>query len=122
MSPEELRTAIDEQKTAPASGVNTGVHPQELFSWQAPIRPYKKKSQGVLRFYIAIAFLLTLLVYFLGDYILILPIWSTLFVVYVFTVTPPLIVTYRITKFGLDIAGRMYRWESLSHYYLLRRF
>lgn len=118
MSPEELRSTIEEQKTTR----DVEKHPQELFSWQAPIRPYKRKTAGVLRFYLAVAVLLTLLVYFFGDLILVLPIWSTVFVVYVLTVTAPSMVTYRITKFGIEIAGITYHWDDLSSYYITRRF
>lgn len=118
LSPEELRNSIEEQK----SQKDTQPHPQELFSWSAPIRPYKKKSEGILRFYLAIAFLLTLLVFFFGDRILVLPIWSTIFVVYVLTVTPPPVITHRITKFGIDIAGITYRWDKLSHFYFVKRY
>lgn len=118
VSPEELRTTIEEQKSQKVDQT----HPQELYSWAAPIRPYKKKSEGILRFYLAIAFLLTLLVFFFGDRILVLPIWSTIFVVYVLTITPPPVITHRITKFGIDIAGITYRWDKLSHFYFVRRY
>jgi len=118
VSPEELRTTIEQQKAS----VGEQPHPQEVFSWIAPVRPYKKQSAGVLRFYLAVTLLLTLLVFFFGDRILILPIWSTLFVIYVLTVTPPLVAENRITKFGIDIAGKTYRWENLSHFYFVKRF
>lgn len=116
MSPEELRNTIEEQKD------NLDNHPQEIFSWKAPLRAYKKKSSGVLRFYVALALLLTLLVFFFGDRILILPIWSTLFLIYILTITPPPIIENRITKFGIDTSGRTYRWEHLSHFFFVKRF
>ena len=118
MSPEELRTSLEQQKIPPQEDR----HPQELISWVAPMRPYKRKSTGILRFYLAVTLLLSLLVFFFGDKILILPIWSTLFVIYILTVTPPASVENRITKFGIDIDGRTYRWETLSHFYFTKRF
>ncbi len=118
VSPEELRNSIEQQKTPSREQP----HPQEIFSWVAPMRPYKKQSTGILRFYLAVTLLMTLLVFFFGDRILILPIWSTLFVIYILTVTPPPVAENRITKFGIDIAGRMYRWEDLSHFYFVKRF
>jgi hypothetical protein len=118
VSPEELRSSIEQQNKPKEENP----HPQELFSWNAPLRPYRKKSKGILRFYVAVAILITLLVYFVSDPILILPIWSTLFVVYILTVTPPAIIEYRITKFGLEIAGTTYPWNILSSYYFIRRF
>ncbi|MBP9816165.1 hypothetical protein KBD09_02935 [Candidatus Woesebacteria bacterium] len=118
VSPEELRTTIEQQKNP----TGDEPHPQEIFSWVAPVRPYKKQTAGILRFYLAVTLLMTLLVFFFGDRILILPIWSTLFVIYILTVTPPPVAENRITKFGIDIAGRTYRWEDLSHFYFVKRF
>ncbi len=117
MSPEELHDTIQEQKEDTAAR-----HPQEIFSWKAPLRAYKRKSTGVLRFYLALTLLLTMLVFFFGDRILVLPIWAMLFLIYILTITPPPIVENRITKFGIETSSRMYRWESLSYFYFVKRF
>ena len=117
VSPEELRSKLEEEKKE-----NQELHPQEIFSWDAPLRAYRKKSAGVLRFYLALALLLTLLVFFFGDRILILPIWSTLFLIYILTITPPPIIKNRITKFGIDTSGNTYRWEDLSHFFFVKRY
>ncbi len=100
----------------------THENPQVLFAWHAPLRAYKKKSAGVLRFYIALAILLSLVAFFFGELILILPIWATLFLVYVLTITPPGTIDNRITKFGIEAAGNTYRWETLSHFYFVKKF
>ncbi|MGB9883678.1 MAG: hypothetical protein ACPLRN_04185, partial [Microgenomates group bacterium] len=62
-------------------------NPQVVFSWKAPLRPYKKKSALILRFYIAIALLLSLIFFFFGDKILLIPVWAILFLFYVLTIT-----------------------------------
>lgn len=97
-------------------------NPQTVFSWKAPLRPYKKRSKLVLRFYLAVALLLSLIVFFFGDKILLIPIWAVLFLFYVLTITPPPEVENKITKFGLETAGITLRWESLSHFYFTSRF
>src|SRR5215213_1318498 len=80
-------------------------NPQVIFSWKAPLRPYIKRSPNVLRFYFAVTLLISLIVFFLGDRILLLPIWTVLFLFYVLTVTPPQQVEHKITKFGIEAAG-----------------
>ena len=95
---------------------------QVIFSWKAPLRPYKKRPGSVLRFYLAVAFLLSLIVYFFGDTILFIPIWSVLFLFYALTISPPPEIENKITRFGLETAGITFRWESLSHFYFTRRF
>lgn len=97
-------------------------NPQIIYSWKAPLRAYKKRSTGVLRFYVALALLLSLIVFFLGERILVLPIWAVMFLFYVLTITPPPTVENRITKFGIETAGNTYRFDALSHFYFIHRF
>lgn len=97
-------------------------NPQVLFSWTAPLRAYKKKSKGVLRFYLALALLLSLIVFFWGEKILVLPIWALLFLFYALTITKPPAVENSITKFGIETVGKTYRFENLSYFYFAKRF
>jgi len=97
-------------------------NPQIVFSWKAPLRPYKKRSKIILRFYLAVALLLSLIVFFFGDRILLIPIWAILFLFYVLTITPPPEVENKITRFGIESAGITLRWETLSHFYFSERF
>lgn len=97
-------------------------NPQIVYSWDAPVRAYKRKPAGVIRFYIAVALLLSLLVVFFKEYILVIPIWSVLFLAYVLTITPPHITRHDITKFGIRTNGKTYLWEELSHFYFIRKF
>ncbi len=97
-------------------------NPQTIFSWHAPLRAYKKKSKGVLRFYLALALLLSLIVFFWGEKILVLPIWALLFLFYTLTITKPPAVENGITKFGIETVGKTYRFENLSYFYFTKRF
>lgn len=97
-------------------------NPQVVFSWKAPLRPYKKRSSLILRFYIALTLILSLIFFFFGDKILLIPIWATLFLFYVLTITPPPEVENKITIFGIETAGITVRWEVLSYFYFTKRF
>ncbi|MDO9028554.1 MAG: hypothetical protein Q7U68_06825, partial [Candidatus Roizmanbacteria bacterium] len=88
-------------------------NPQVIFSWKAPLRPYKKRSAIILRFYLAVALLLSLIMFFFGDKILLIPIWALVFIFYVLTITAPPDVENKITTFGVDAAGVTLRWEVL---------
>lgn len=102
--------------------INTPSNPQMLFSWKAPLRPYKKRSRLIVRFFFALALLVSLIVFFFGDRILIVPILSLLFLFYVLTVTPPPDVEHTVTTFGIETGGVSLRWEFLSHFYFTRKF
>ncbi len=104
------------------SSSKLGKNPQIIYSWKAPLRAYKKRSAGVLRFYVALSLLLSLIVFFFGDKILVLPIWAVMFLFYVLTITPPPIVENRITKFGIETTGNTYRFDLLSHFYFIKRY
>lgn len=97
-------------------------NPQLIYSWKAPLRAYKKRPAGVLRFYIAVSLLLSLIVFFFGDKILVLPIWAVMFLFYVLTITPPPEVENKISRFGIETAGNTFRWDFLSHFYFVRKF
>jgi len=97
-------------------------NPQVIYLWKAPLRPYKKRSKLILRFYVALSLLLSLIIFFFGDKILLLPIWSILFLFYTLTITPPPEVENKITTFGIESAGVIASWENLSHFYFGRRF
>ncbi|MDH7475979.1 MAG: hypothetical protein QHH09_00715 [Microgenomates group bacterium] len=97
-------------------------NPQLIFSWRAPLRAYKKRGKNILRFYIAVAFLLSTIVFFFGDQLLIVPIITVFFLFYVLTITPPPEVENKITVFGIETAGIALRWEFLSHFYFTKKF
>lgn len=105
-----------------ATPLPENLNPQIVFFWKAPLRPYKKRAKNVLRFYVAIALLLSTIVFFFGDKILLVPIWALLFLFYTLTITPPPIVENKITKFGIETAGVTMRWEILSHFFFTQRF
>ncbi len=97
-------------------------HPQSVYSWRAPLRAYKRRGESVLRFYLALALLLGLIVFFFGDRILMIPILTLLFLFYALTITPPPEVENIITTFGIETAGISLRWEFLSHFYFTKKF
>lgn len=97
-------------------------NPQTIYGWKAPLRPYKKRSGMILRFFLAVALLLSAIFFFFGDKILLIPTWSLVFLFYVLTITPPPEVENKITAFGIEAAGVTMRWDTLSHFYFGKRF
>lgn len=97
-------------------------NPQVVYTWTAPLRAYKKKPAGVFRFYFAVAVLLSIISIFLREYLLTIPIWSTMFLIYALTITPPHDIINTITKFGLQTGSNTYRWEELSYFYFIKKF
>lgn len=101
---------------------NKNENPQLIYSWKAPLRAYKKRSGNILRFYLALSLLLSLIVFFFGDKVLLIPILTLLFLFYVLTITPPPEIENSVTTFGIETAGISLRWEFLSHFYFSKKF
>lgn len=97
-------------------------NPQIIYSWSAPLRPYKKRTAGVMRFYLALALLLSLIVFFFGEKLLVLPIAAITFLFYILTTSRPQTVSHKLTKFGVETTGLTFRWELLSHFYFTKKF
>lgn len=66
--------------------------------------------------------MLSAIMFFFGDKILLIPIWAVVFLFYILTITPPPEVENKITTFGIDAAGVILRWDALSHFYFGKRF
>jgi len=98
------------------------INPQLIFMWKAPLRAYKKRGGYILKFYIAVFLLLSFIVFFFGDKILIIPIITLFFLFYILTITPPPDVENKIIAFGIETAGITLRWEFLSHFYFKKKF
>jgi hypothetical protein len=97
-------------------------NPQVIYYWEAPLRPFVKRSRDVIRFYIALTLLVSLIVIFFGDKILLIPLWALVFIFYVFTVTPPTNIINKVTRFGIETVGTSLRWEILDHFFFTSRF
>lgn len=97
-------------------------NPQILFAWKSPLRPYMQRSPQIIRFYLAVTLLASLIIFFFGDRILLIPLWTLLFLFYVFTVTPPPEIEHKLTEFGVETSQIVYRWEDLDHFFFNKRF
>lgn len=64
---------------------------------------------------------MSVLIFLIGDKILIVPIWASLFIFYTLTVTEPPTVTHKITRFGIQTGEIIYPWEELSFFYYTKR-
>lgn len=113
------KNIVDMEKT---EAKHVQKNPQEIYTWKAPLRAYKQRGKNILRFYLALALVLSLIVFFFGDRILLIPIWALVFLFYVYTITPPPEVENRLMKFGVESSGVAMKWEDLSHFYFIKRF
>lgn len=89
-----------------------------LLSWMSPSRLFKKRDREYFTNIGAIVFLLTVILVFAREFVLIAAVLSIVFLIYVLSTVPPEEVSHRITNLGIESAGHFYRWEELADFWL----
>lgn len=86
-------------------------------SWNSPSRLFKKRDREYFTNIGAIVFLLTIILVFAREFLLIAAVLSIVFLIYVLSTVPPEEVLHKITSLGIDSAGHFYKWEELSDFW-----
>lgn len=89
-----------------------------LLEWEAPIRPFKKRSKEFFSTVLTLASLLIVISAFLKEWFLILVIIALVFLVFVLGKIPPESVSHKITTRGIITGGKEYLWEQLRRFWL----
>jgi len=84
-----------------------------LFSWKAPLRPFKRRDREFWTTVIAIIFLVGMILFFVKEWLLIAAMVALAFVYYVLSTVPPEEIEYRITNRGITFADKSYDWDYL---------
>lgn len=90
---------------------------QPLFKWMAPARPFLARDRQFFTTVIVIAVLISILLAFAREWMLIAVIAAMVFAYYVWSTVPPEEVEYAITSRGLRIHGQLYRWDELVQWW-----
>ncbi|MFZ5845394.1 MAG: hypothetical protein ACOY0S_02915 [Patescibacteria group bacterium] len=86
--------------------------------WSSPSRLFKKRDREYFTNIGAIVFLLTVILVFAREFLLIAAVLSIVFLIYVLSTVPPEEVKHRLTNLGIESAGHFYRWETLAEFWL----
>ncbi len=101
-----------------AAWVSDGKEEEVLLAWTSPSRLFKKRDREYFTNIGAIVFLLTIILVFAREFVLIAAVLSIVFLIYVLSTVPPEEVSHRITNLGIESAGHFYRWEELADFWL----
>jgi len=104
-----VKKTSDNDETMPKSDVQ--------LAWDAPVRPYKKRDKSFFQTIAAIFFLLTVILFFIREWLIIGVALAVVFVVYVLATVPPGIVTYKITDKGVWVGDLFFRYLHLTEYW-----
>ncbi len=101
-----------------AARVSDDKEEEVLLAWTSPSRLFKKRDREYFTNIGAIVFLLTIILVFAREFVLIAAVLSIVFLIYVLSTVPPEEVSHRITNLGIESAGHFYRWEELADFWL----
>jgi hypothetical protein len=93
-----------------------------LVEWDAPSRPYKKRDREYYTTIAIIVFLLSLILFFAGQFLFIAVLISLAFVSYVLAAVPPDHIHIAITNFGIHVAEQMYYWQELGRFWFSEKY
>lgn len=106
-----------------ASGVEparVAVQPEPektLVSWEAPVRHFKKRNREYFTTIAVIVVLVSVILLFAKEFLLIAVILSLAFVSYALASVPPGHVIHTITTKGIRTGERLYRFEVLGRFW-----
>lgn len=95
----------------------------ELFSWKAPVRPFKRRNKEFYTTVLAVALLVGIIGFVIEGILTIVVVLSLVFLIYVLSSIEPEEVEHKITSKGIIFAGgRTYLWRELVNFWFTERF
>lgn len=127
--PEEITAQVQSQiQTSPPAG-ETGEESslktekkETLLSWRSSSRPFKKRKREYYATLIIIVLLISGILFFFGQFALILAVWALSFMAISFSIVPPHDTDYKITTQGIVVGEHAYLWNELYDFYFKKQF
>lgn len=85
--------------------------------WKAPERAFQKKDKDFWITIIAILILVSVILFFVKEFFLILALISILFLYYVLSTVPPKDIKYKITNRAIYFGESDYKWEIFTRFW-----
>jgi hypothetical protein len=93
-----------------------------LLEWRASVRPFRARSRDFWTTVLAVVILLSIILVFLKEFLLIAVMIAFVFVFYIFSTVPPGEVEHRITTRGVITGGRSYNFDDLGLFYFTEKW
>jgi hypothetical protein len=99
--------------------MDTDTAPKEeiALSWSSPSRLFKRRDKEYFTNIGAIVFLLTVILIFAREFVLVGAVLSIVFLVYVLSTVAPEDVKHSISNLGIESAGHFYRYQELVEFW-----
>lgn len=88
-----------------------------LFEWEAFERPHKVWSKEFFSSVVVIAFLVSVIFYFIEGLMPVFVVWALVFMVWSMSKTEPRKTSNRLSSWGLKAPERTYRYEEMNNFW-----
>ncbi len=93
----------------------------DVFTWLAPSRPFKNRQRKYYTTIGVIVLLISLILFFAGQFLPVAVVLAVAFVSYVMSTIPPEIITNKITTYGLRLDDQLYYWDDLGTFWFEKK-
>lgn len=93
-----------------------------ILEWQSPARSFKKRDREVFLTFGAIIALICVIFLFIREFLAIAVFLSLYFVFWVLNTVEPEKVSHKVTNFGIETGGRIYKWEDLTRFWFTQKW
>ncbi len=100
------------------------VHPHAvvtLLEWTAPGRPFKKRSRQYYLTALLIMIFVEVILFLFSQYLLMIVVFSLVFVAFTLASVPPKNFHYRISSEGIMIEDNFFLWQELYEFYFKKK-
>jgi hypothetical protein len=94
---------------------------QLLIEWEAPNRPFKKRNKQYYTTIAIIVFLISLILFFAGQFLPIAVVIAVGFLAYVLSAVPPEMITNHFTTYGVRTDNQIYYWDELGRFWFTQK-
>ncbi|HEX9008160.1 MAG TPA: hypothetical protein VF837_02790 [Patescibacteria group bacterium] len=88
-----------------------------LFQWQAMDRPNKTWSKDFYSTVIVLAFLVSVILFFIEGLLPVILVWAVVFMMWSMNRLPAKEVEYALTSWGIRTNEGTYRWEEMNYFW-----
>jgi hypothetical protein len=121
--PQEAPTPASAPPNTQALPTQQRPQPEELvWEWKAPNRPFKQRNKQFFMTIGIIVVLISLILFFAGQFLPIAVVISVAFLGYVLSSVPPEIAHYKFTTYGVRIDEQLYYWDEMGRFWLDSRY
>ena len=95
---------------------------KDLLAWESSARPFKKRGREYFTTIAAIVFLVSVILLFIKELLLIAVIIALMFVSYVLATVEPEKIKHKITTRGIKTGDKTYKWEDFSRFWFVEKW